>query len=353
MIAIFKPYMPQGIESELMNILNSGQLAYGKYGREFEDKLGAFLGNSLTLTASSFNQALLMALSTLDLKPGDEIIASPVSCLASNQPFAIKGLSIKWIDVDPSTSTMDVSKLRGMITPKTKAIFNNIFCGFAGDLNEVYEIGKEFGIPVVDDCIEGFGTKYKGKYTGNTGADITVFSFQTVRLPNTVDGGALTFKDDSLYQKAKLIRDYGIDRTHFRLKNGEINPDCDIKLEGYGATMSEINSYIGVQQMNDLNGLFSIQKKNAQKWNLFFKDFNDAKPLSIEKDCQPNYWVYGVLADNKLDFIQKMKDQGFYATGVHINNNIYSVFGNKVDLPGVNEFMKKYVALPSGWWFTK
>lgn len=353
MIPIFKPYMPQGIESELINILNSGQLAYGKYGREFEEKVGGVLGNNLTLTASSFNQALLMSLSTLDLKPGDEIIASPVSCLASNQPFAIKSLSIKWIDVDPSTSTMDVSKLRGMITSKTKAIFNNIFCGFAGDLDEVYKIGKEFGIPVVDDCIEGFGTQYKGKYTGNTGADITVFSFQTVRLPNTVDGGALTFKDENLYQKAKLIRDYGIDRTHFRLKNGEINPDCDIKLEGYGATMSEINSYIGVQQMNDLNGLFSIQKENAQKWNLFFKDFNDAKPLSIEKDCQPNYWVYGVLADNKLDFIQKMKDQGFYATGVHINNNIYSVFGNKVDLPGVNEFMKKYVALPSGWWFTK
>jgi len=353
MIPIFKPFMPQGIESELMNILNSGQLAYGKYGREFEGKLASFIGNDNVVTVATYNQALLMVLSILDLKPGDEIIASPVSCLASNQPFAIKGLSVKWIDVDPTTSTMDISKLRRMITTKTKAIFNNIFCGFAGDLDEVYKIGKEFGLPVIDDCIEGFGTQYKGNYTGNTGADITVFSFQTVRLPNTVDGGALVFKDKNLYNKAKLIRDYGIDRTNFRLPNGEINPDCDITLEGYGATMSEINSYIGAQQMDQLSNLFSIQQENAEKWNTFFDDRTDVNPISILKDCTPNFWVYGVLAENKLDFIQLMKDSGYYATGVHVNNNIYSVFGNKVDLPGVNEFMKKFVAIPSGWWFQK
>lgn len=353
MIPIFKPYMPQEIEEELMNVLTSGQLAFGKYGRAFEDSLSSFIGNPNILSTSTYNQALLMALSILDLKPGDEVIASPVSCLASNQPFAVKGLSIKWIDVDPTTGTMDASKLRSMITPKTKAIFNNIFCGFAGDLDEVYSIRKEFGLPVVDDCIEAFGTKYKGNYLGNTGADISVFSFQTVRLPNTIDGGALSFKDEKLLEKAKLIRDYGIDRSQFRLKTGEINPDCDIALEGYGATMSEVNSYIGAKQMDDLSHLFSIQKENAKKWDAFFENNADAKTISIHLDCQPNYWVYGVLAENKAAFIQSMKDAGYYSTGVHINNNIYSVFGNKLELLGVNEFMKKYVAIPSGWWFQK
>lgn len=353
MIPIFKPYMPKGIEEELMNILNSGQLAYGNFGKKFEQSLAEFIGNSNIATTATFNQALLMVLSALDLKPGDEIIASPVSCLASNQPFAIKGLNVKWIDVDPLTSTMDVSQLRSLITSKTKAIFNNIFCGFAGDLDEVYRIGKEYGLPVVDDCIEGFGTQYKGKYTGNTGADITVFSFQTVRLPNTIDGGAIVVKDNILFDKIKLIRDYGIDRTNFRLPNGEINPDCDISIEGYGATMSEINSYIGLKQMNGINKLFEIQKENAKKWDAFFAERSHVKALSIHSDCDPNYWVYGVLAEDKLKFIEEMKANDFYATGVHINNNIYSVFNNKIDLPGVNEFMKKYVAIPSGWWFQK
>lgn len=350
MVSIYKPFMPENITEGINEILYSGQLAYGKYGREFEKTLSQFIGNPDVLTAATYNQALLMVLSILDLKPGDEIIASPVSCLASNQPFAVKNLSVKWIDVDPETSAMDVSQLRSLITKDTKAIFNNLFCGYAGELDEVYKIGKEFGIPVVDDCIEAFGTEYKGKKTGNTGADMTVFSFQTVRLPNTIDGGAIAFNNKAFFEKAKLVRDYGIERANFRLQNGEINPNCDISIEGYGATMSEINSYIGVKQMEEIEVLFAKQKANAKKWNSFFEDHADAKTLKINKNVNPNYWVYGVLAENKTEFLQQMKDKGFYATGVHINNNIYSVFQNDKDLPGVNEFMKKYVAIPSGWW---
>ncbi|CAD7811164.1 UDP-4-amino-4-deoxy-L-arabinose--oxoglutarate aminotransferase [Chryseobacterium aquaeductus] len=350
MVPIFKPYMPQEIDSEIMTILNSGQLSYGKYGREFESSLVNFIENNKIITTATYNQALLMVLSILDLKPGDEIIASPVSCLASNQPFAVKGLIIKWIDVDPLTSAMDVSQLKRLITPNTKAIFNNIFCGFAGELKDVYEIGKEYGLPVIDDCIEGFGTKYNEKYIGNTGADLTVYSFQTVRLPNTIDGGAISFRSEKLYEKAKLIRDYGIDRSNFRLSNGEINPECDIYLEGYGATMSELNSYIGLKQMEVINDLFEIQTKNAKNWDEFCSNKSDVNSLKIHKDCKPNYWIYGVLAENKLDFIAEMKQAGYYATGVHVNNNIYSIFKNKIDLSGVNEFMKKFVAIPSGWW---
>ncbi|KFC21246.1 DegT/DnrJ/EryC1/StrS family aminotransferase [Epilithonimonas lactis] len=350
MVSIYKPFMPENITEGINEILYSGQLAYGKYGREFEKTLSQFIGNPDVLTAATYNQALLMVLSILDLKPGDEIIASPVSCLASNQPFAVKNLRVKWIDVDPETSAMDVSQLRSLITKDTKAIFNNLFCGYAGELDEVYKIGKEFGIPVVDDCIEAFGTEYKGKKTGNTGADMTVFSFQTVRLPNTIDGGAIAFNNKAFFEKAKLVRDYGIERANFRLQNGEINPNCDISIEGYGATMSEINSYIGMKQMEEIEVLFAKQKANAEKWNSFFEDHADAKTLKINKNVNPNYWVYGVLAENKTEFLQQMKDKGFYATGVHINNNIYSVFQNDKDLPGVNEFMKKYVAIPSGWW---
>lgn len=350
MIPVFKPYMPQNVEADIAEILYSGQLAYGKCGREFENSLSEFIGNPKVITTATYNHALLIALSVLDLKTGDEIIANPVSCLASNQPFAVKGLKIIWSDINPETGTVNPESIRSQISPNTKAIFNNLFCGYAGDLDAVYAIGKEFGIPVIDDCIEGFGTEFKGKKTGNTGADITVFSFQTVRLPNTIDGGALTFKDENLYEKAKKIRDYGIDRTKFRTANGEISADCDITLEGYGATMSEINSLIGNRQTSDLPGLFEIQRENAKIWNGYFQNNSVAELLKINGNVSPNYWVYGVLADNKPKFIEEMRARGFYATGVHINNNIYSVFNNQTELPGVSEFMKSFVALPCGWW---
>lgn len=345
--------MPDGISEEITSILYSGQLAYGKHGREFEKTLSQFFENDKVVTISTYNQALLIALSILDLQPGDEILASPVSCLASNQPFAVKGLKINWVDVNPESGTLCTDSLKSKISPKTKAIFNNLFCGYAGDLDEVYKIGKEFGIPVVDDCIEAFGTEYKGKKTGNAGADISVFSFQTVRLPNTVDGGALTFKSMDLFEKAKLIRDYGIERSNFRLPNSEINPNCDINLEGYGGTMSEINSFIGLKQMPEIPHLLERQRINAKKWDQLLRERKDLKLLKIHEDVQPNYWVYGLLADKKAEFLEEMKDMGFYATGVHINNNIYSVFGNSEKLPGVEEFMKKYAAIPCGWWLEK
>ena len=124
MIPIFKPYMPENITSGIHDILYSGKLSYGVNGKEFEDKLSNYIGNNKVLTISSYNQALLIVLSTLGLKSGDEIIASPVSCLASNQPFVVKGLKVIWADIDPLLGTLSVDDVRSRITTKTKAIFS-------------------------------------------------------------------------------------------------------------------------------------------------------------------------------------------------------------------------------------
>jgi perosamine synthetase len=351
MVPVFKPYMPEGITAGVEEILYSGNLAFGKYGRLFEQRLKEYIGNERTLTVSSYNHAMLIVLSTLGLQPGDEVIASPVSCLASNQPFAIKHLNITWADVNPHTGSIDPEDVKRRITPKTKAIFHNHYCGYLGEIDEIGKIAKEYGLPVIDDCIEAFGATFKGKIMGNTGADMAVFSFQTVRLPNTIDGAAISFKDQETYEKALLIRDYGIDRSKFRDTAGEISSACDIKLEGYGALMSEINSYIGLKQMEDLPRLLDLQRQNAIAWEHKLAAENGIEPLSLNKDTLPNYWVYGIRCENKPAALARFRTEGFYATGVHINNNIYSVFNNNESLKGVDEFMKHYLALPCGWWF--
>lgn len=351
MIPIFKPYMPENITSGIESILYSGKLSYGQKGREFEEKLGGYIGNNNVLTISSYNQALLIVLSTLGLKPGDEVIASPVSCLASNQPFVVKGIKVVWADVNPLSGTLSVDDVRSRITSKTKAIFHNHYCGYLGEIEAMNALGKEFGIPVIDDCIEAFGSELDGKKTGNLGTDITVFSFQTVRLPNTIEGGALVFNNQQMFEKAKLIRDYGIERANFRDNLNEINPDCDINLEGYGALMGEMNSYIGLKQLHVLDSLIEKQRANAIIWDKKIKNEINLKSLIPLENSLPNRWVYGVLAKNKLETIKEYREKGFYATSVHINNNIYSIFGNKTNFNGVNEFMNHFVALPCGWWF--
>jgi perosamine synthetase len=350
MIPLFKPFMPAELP-ELDAILHSGALAYGKWGKLFEQKLGEYIGETRIATVNSYNSAMLVALSVIGVKPGDEIIASPMSCLASNQPFATQNLKVVWADIDPETGTLCPESVRSKITSKTKAIFHNHYCGYLGYIDEINQIGKENGIVVVDDAIEAFGSEYKGKRIGNTGTDMTIFSFQTVRLPNAIEGGAIAFNNDGFYKKALIIRDYGIDRSRFRDELGEISPNCDIAFPGYGATLSDANSYLGMLQMQKIEELIQIQRENAQYWESQIPgEINNCEYLNSASKQNPNYWVFGMLSPDKMKLIRQFRNEGFYASGVHLPNTNYSVFGSYESLPGVDEFYSKFLAIPCGWW---
>jgi perosamine synthetase len=346
MIPLYKPYMPKLPKME--QILHSGQLAAGEYTVEFEGMLKKFLGKEQVLSTSTFNTAISVAITTCGIGYGDEVIVSPMACLASTQPYATAGLKIVWADIDPGTGTLCPDAVRKSVTSKTKAIIHNHFCGYPGYIDEINDIGKEKGIVVIDDGIECFGTTYKGKLIGNCGTDVTVFSFNPVRVLTTVDGGAVVFKEED-YDVGKLVRDCGIDRTIFRDDMGEISAECDIKIQGYSATLSNINAYIGVEQFYNLSQRIEKQRKNAARWTATLREYGDFRPLE-NPNGEPNYWVYGIITADKRECIRYFREKGFYASGVHINNNIYTVFGKQGTLPGVQEFYDSFVALPCGWW---
>jgi dTDP-4-amino-4,6-dideoxygalactose transaminase len=341
--------MPESLP-EIDNILHSGALAYGKWGQMFEQSLKDFIGcQENVLTVNSFTVAIQVVLSTLGIKSGDEIIASPQSCLASTQPLATFGAKVVWADIDPSRGTLCPDSVERRITPRTKIIFHNHHCSYPGYIDEINAIGKRHGIVVIDDCIEAFGSKYKKRMLGNSGTDITIFSFQTVRLPNTIDGGCVVFKERNLYEKALQVRDLGINRTTFRDASGEINPKSDVSIHGYGAMMNEVSSYIGYCQMQDLSGLFARQRENAAQWEDKIAAIPQLKPLNTV-NSEPSYWVFGIRCENKPDTLTSFRGKGYAASGVHVPNTFYSIFDNNITLPGVKEFYSKFLALPCGWW---
>ncbi len=348
MIPLYKPYMPE--LPELDQILMSGNLSYGQYTKEFEQKLKKYFGADYLFVTNSFNTAISVVVTTLGLGFGDEIIASPMACLASTQPYASSGLDIKWADIDSARGTLDPKSVEMIVTSKTKAIIHNHFCGYPGYIDEINDIGLRYGIPIIDDGIECFGSEYKGKKIGNCGTDVTVFSLTAVRIPNAIDGGVVVFKNKKLYEKALLIRDCGIDRKKFRDNIGEINPCCDISLIGYSATMSNVNGYIGARQMDCVDNLIRKQRQNAMQWQHKLEDLKGIDYIKSE-DILPNYWVFGLLSDRKRNDIIKFRNNGFYASGVHIDNTVYSVFGDRIQLAGVTDFYNKFLALPCGWWY--
>jgi perosamine synthetase len=351
MIPLFKVFVPEdNLGKVLEEILRSGQLTSGNYVRLFEKQLQDYIGNPYVLVTGNNTYASLIALALCDLKNGDEVIASPMACLASNQPVLNFGAKLVWADIDPYTGSLNPDEVRKKITAKTKAIIHYHWGGYPGYIDEINKIGDEFGIPVIDDAIESFGSKYKGKQMGNLGTKITTFSFQTVRLPNSIDGGALSFHNEELYLKARRMRDFGIDRSNFRDELGELSSHSDIKGIGYNAIMNEVSAFVGCKVMEKTPALIEKQRTNALVWDDFFNSKN-YKILGARNDIKPNYWIYSFLSPNQIPDLKKNRSDGFYASKVHIRNDHYSCFGALDNsLKGVTLFADKQLSIPSGWW---
>lgn len=343
--------MPDNVAKGMEEILNSGQLAYGTYSTKFEDKLRNFIGNPFTLTVK--DNAVFFALKLIDVREGDEVIVSPMSCLATTQPVVFTNAKIIWADIDPSTGSLDPEDVKNKITSNTKAIIHYHWSGYPGYINEINAIAKEKGIVVIEDASEAFGSEYQGKKIGNTNTDIVCYSFTPVRLPHAIDGGGLSFNNKALFEKASLMRDYGIDRSKFRDNIGEISETCDISTIGTGSILNNVSSYIGTLQMDYIEELYTKHRENAKKWKEYFSNNKEIIHLNKRSEINPSYWTYTILSNKRDELLNDFRKEGLYASKMHLRNDLYSVFKSSAKgYKGVNTFSDKQLNLPCGWWYS-
>jgi dTDP-4-amino-4,6-dideoxygalactose transaminase len=349
MIPLFKVFMPNEVSMGIADVLNSGQLAYGTHTKDFETKLREYIGNENTLAISG--NSVLFALRLLGIKAEDEVIVSPMSCLMTTQPIAVTGAKVVWADIDPMTGSLDPEDVKSKITPKTKAIVHYHWAGYPGYIDEINTVAKEHGIYVIEDATESFGAEYDSKKLGNNGTDIVCYSFTPVRLPNAIDGGGVAFKNKELFEKAILIRDLGIDRSKFRDSLGEISEFCDITFTGDSATLNNVSSYVGGSQIDYLDQLYTIQRENAKKWQEYFSDNKYISLLNTRNNTNPSYWAFTILTNNRDELLIEFREKGFHASKMHLRNDLYSVFKSSAkDFKGINDFSKRQLNLPCGWW---
>ena len=141
MIPLYKPYMPDLPEMDA--ILHSEMLTYGSYTEEFEKKLRTYFGNPYLLVITSFQMAISVALTAMGLMPGDDIIASPMACLASTQPYLSYGLNVNWADVDPKTGTLAPESVENRITKEQKLSSIIIFAVIQDTLMKLIRLGED------------------------------------------------------------------------------------------------------------------------------------------------------------------------------------------------------------------
>jgi perosamine synthetase len=339
------------IIDDVTEVLLSGQLAGGPKVAEFEDKFGKYIGNHQVTSTGDISTSLTMCLYLAGVKPGDEVIVSPMVCLATSCPIANLFAKIIWCDIDPLTGNIDPNKLTPLISSKTKAIIVYHWAGNPAELNAIHSIAKDYGIAVIEDAGEALGAGYEGEKIGATGSDFTVFSFYANRHITTIDGGAIAFSNADMYEKGKWLKRYGIHQPSFRDDDGEINPDSDVIEAGWNSYMNNISATIGVSQMDVLPAIVSRYQSNGKFYDENLMGVPGVTPLKRPQNSLSAYWVYTFLAEDRDNMIIELKSRGIQASKVHYRNDKYGfASSSQILLPGVDSFARSCLSIPCGPW---
>jgi dTDP-4-amino-4,6-dideoxygalactose transaminase len=347
MIPLIKTLMPpkEKLMPKLEEILYSGYIAQGESVDLFEKGLSDYIGNKNCLTVNSGSSALHIALILAGVQPGDEVISTPITAEPTNTVIAQTGAKVVWADIDPDTGNICPDDVERKITEKTKAIMVVDYAGMPVNIERFQEIEKKYNIPVIEDAAHAFGASYKGEIIGNH-FKYTTFSFQAIKHLTTVDGGLVCIQNDEEFEKAKLIRWFGISKGVSRMEN-------DIKVQGYKYHMNNVNATIGLVQLENMKTVIDRYIDNGTFYDENLKGVKGVSLMNYYKDSQPSYWLYTLKVERREDFVKMMAENGIMASELHKRNDLHSIFKeSKTDLPNTDQFEEEWVHIPCGWWLT-
>lgn len=355
-IPLFKVAMNENVVDTVGPVLTSGFITQGPKVEEFEQRLSSYIGNDKILTLNSATSGLTLAIRLTGVEQGDEVLTSALTCTATNWPILANGLKIKWVDVDVTTGNLNLDDLKSKLSSRTKIIMAVHWGGYPNDLDKLKEIQdyclSKYGFKpmIIEDCAHAFGAEYKGKKLGNHG-NICVFSFQAIKHLTTGDGGMIILPTKGLYDRAKLLRWYGIDRAarNFNLKDFRL--EKDIPEWGYKFHMNDIAATIGLANFDLAVSNLEKHRNNAQ---YYFNNLQGIKFMENRGDINASWWIFSIRVKNKQAFIDYMKENGIVVSQVHNRNDNHSCVAQfKTSLPNLDELEMELVCIPNGWWLTE
>jgi dTDP-4-amino-4,6-dideoxygalactose transaminase len=284
------------------------------------------------------------------VRPGDEVITSPLACAASLMPIVNLFARPVWCDIDPYTGMIDPDKIAGLIGKKTKALLLYHWSGNLAAIDAIAAVAKRHGIKLVQDASEAFGAESRGRRLGGE-ADFTVYSFYATRHINCGEGAALFAADPADVEAAVRLRRFGIDYSLLRLANGDLNPDFDIPVAGFNLAMNEIAATLAIAALPHADEIVAQHRANGGYFESALAGIAGLRQLRQRVDSVSGYWTYSFLAERRDDLITKLTAQGIGAQRLHLRNDGYSCFdGKQQDLPGVATFDAANLSIPCGWW---
>lgn len=357
MIPLFKVFMANCSLDHVNQVLMSGYIGDGPMVQNFEKKFGDYIHNPGRVVAvNSGTAAITMALRLAGVGPGDYVVTTPMTCLATNMPILSLGAHPVWADILPD-GTIDPEDVEKKCTPFAgdgavripKAILCVDWGGLPCKLNELKAIADKHGIPLIQDAAQSVGGGYNGKPTGGgSPADYICYSFQAIKHLTTGDGGALVVNAPEKLEEARLMKWFGLDRT----KSSSMRCGQDPPFWGYKAHMNDIAAAIGVANLRTICWVVRKTRAHAQIFNRRFGTLEHFKPVPYDRDRgRSSNWLYTGFVEDRARFISYMKEGGVEGSPVHDRNDAKTIFRNyRTELPGVDYFDAHHVCLPVGWW---
>jgi len=349
MIPLFKVHVPDNIGQVIQNVFDSGVVTEGEISDRFESEFSDLVKNKNSSLLNSGTSALTLAYRMSGVGPDTEVITTPMTCMATNEPAHTMGAKLIFADIDPETGNIDPLSVKKLLSKKTRAVVGVHWAGQPYDIEGLNTVVKNYDerIKTIEDAAHALGASYDGNPIGSH-SDYVCFSFQAIKHLTTVDGGAICSlsKEDDL--RIKKLRWFGLDRKYQGSKWEQ-----DITESGYKFHMNNVNAAIGLEQMKHIQKIIDRHKSNGL---LYDKDITNPKIQKLRRDTRSvsSTWIYTLLVDNRDKFKEHLQKNGIASDVVHVRNDKYTVFNQfrQDNLPGADYFCSRMINIPVGWWLS-
>jgi perosamine synthetase len=319
----------------------------GKYVEEFEKHFSAYCGCKNGVSTTNGTTSLHLALASIGLKKGDEVIVPAFTMIASLFSIVYCGAKPVLVDAEPETWNIDTSKIEEKITNRTKVIMPVHIYGHPCDMDPVLSIAKSHSLWVIEDAAEAHGAEYKGKKMGGIG-NIGCFSFYANKIITCGEGGMIVTNDDELAKHARSLKDLSFSGKKREYTHSEL---------GYNYRMTNLQAAIGLAQFERINEFVEMRRKNAHHYNELLGSIRGIR-LPVEKEWAKNvYWMYSILVEPEFGISRdklmvELEKRGIETRPFFIPMNKQPVFRNMNLFEGelypvAEEISQKGLYLPS------
>ncbi len=336
MIPIAKPQIDETEIQAVSDVLRSGMIAQGQRVADFERAFAEYTGVDHAIAVNSGTAALHAGLLAHGIGPGDEVITSPFSFIATANTIMYTGARPVFSDISSDTFNLDPEQATEKITEKTKAIMPVHLYGHPADMKAYEEIAEDHDLALIEDACQAHGATFNGKKAGSFGTG--AFSFYPTKNMTTSEGGMITTNDKEVASRARMVREHGSRQRYLH------------EMLGYNLRMTDICAAIGIEQLKKLDNYTSARQQNAKKLNEGLRDVEGVTCPSVQEGCSHVFHQYTIRTQDRDDLAAFLREKGI-GTGIHYPIPIhlqpyYKELGYSDNLPVAEELSDEVLSLP-------